>query len=473
MLEGLLGFVGAHPVITAAILVALIFDFTNGFHDSANAIATVVATKVLTPLQAVSMAAVFNFVGPFVFSFTVAATVGAGIIQIGTLSPELLPALVLGAVLGAILWNLITWYSGLPSSSSHALIGGLIGAGLAAAGPAGIVMPTWSEIVNIGRVALLGAVGGILGGVVAWVLSRTHWPRGLLWPTTAVGALAMGGLYYHANALPPEVWKKIIEYVLTMATMLLLGAIAGAVLWAATQQRMDWTLLPGFAIFGACLALIVATINKSLALGGITKTVLFMVVSPILGFFVGFLVSSAVAWIAIKQEAGRVASGSKRAQLVSSAFAALMHGTNDAQKTMGVITVLLIATGTIAASVKSLEPPVWVVLASAGAMGLGTLFGGWRIIRTMASRITHLTPIQGFSAEVGGGVVLVGMAQAGIPVSTTHAMAGSIMGVGATRRATAVRWGIGRRIVGAWLLTIPASAIVAFATYSVLRAGGV
>jgi PiT family inorganic phosphate transporter len=468
----LLAFVLAHPLITATIAVALAFDFTNGFHDSANAIATVVATKVMTPLQAVSMAAVFNFVGPFLFSFTVAATVGTGIVNVAAVGPGGVTTLVLGAVLGAILWNLATWYFGLPSSSSHALIGGLIGAALAAAGPAAVVLPTWPEILAIGRFAVVGAVGGVAGAVAAWGLSRTHWPRPALWPTTIVGAVAMGLVYFHATGAPVATWQKIVEFSLTMATMLLLGAIAGAVLWAATQQKMSLRLLPGFAFFGAALSLIVGTIDKTLAMGGLTKTVLFMVVSPILGFFVGYLVMSAVSWIALEQDPSTVSSGSKRAQLFSSAFAALMHGTNDAQKTMGVITVLLLATGVIASAGKTLAPPVWVILASAAAMGLGTLFGGWRIIRTMAARITHLTPIQGFSAEIGGGVVLVGMAQAGIPVSTTHAMAGSIMGVGATKRSSAVRWAVGRRIVGAWILTIPAAALVAFVTFLVLRALG-
>jgi PiT family inorganic phosphate transporter len=173
-----------------------------------------------------------------------------------------------------------------------------------------------------------------------------------------------------------------------------------------------------------------------------------------------------VSWFALDLEPGRVHAGSKKAQIFSASFYALMHGTNDAQKTMGIIAVLLIAGGAISATGGSaLDIPIWVFLASATAMGLGTLFGGWRIIKTMASKITHLTPIQGFSAETGGGVVLVGMAQAGIPVSTTHAITASIMGVGATKRASAVSWGMGRRIVGAWVLTIPAAAVVAFASY--------
>ena len=185
-------------------------------------------------------------------------------------------------------------------------------------------------------------------------------------------------------------------------------------------------------------------------------------------FFAGFLTMSAISWVALNADPSKVSSGSKRAQLFSSAFYALTHGTNDAQKTMGIIAALLVATGVVAGG-KAFTVPTWVILASATAMGLGTLFGGWRIIRTMASKITHLTPIQGFAAETGGGVVLVGMAQAGIPVSTTHAITASIMGVGATKRASAVSWGMGRRIVGAWILTIPAAAIVGFVSYFVVR----
>ena len=468
MLEGLWSFVADHPFITGAILVALIFDFVNGFHDSANAIATVVATKVLTPAQALAMAAVFNFIGPFVFSLAVATTIGKGIIQADHISAALLPSVIFGALVGAILWNLITWYVGLPSSSSHALVGGLIGAALAAVGPAGIVMPTWNEVLGIGKFVGYGVAGGLVGGVVALGWSRLKLPRAFFTILAVLGALALGTLYYVKHATPHlgDV-KKVLEYAMTLFTMLFLGAIVGGVLWVASQQKMTPRLVPGFAFFGACLALVIAVLGEALKLGGITKTVLFMVVSPVLGFFAGFLFSSAIQWFALRRDPGKVATASKRAQVASASFYALTHGTNDAQKTMGIIGVLLIAAGALsqAPGAKTLDIPTWVILASAAAMGLGTLFGGWRIIKTMASKITHLTPIQGFAAETGGGVVLVGMAQAGIPVSTTHAITASIMGVGATKRASAVRWGVGRRIVGAWMLTIPASAAVAFACY--------
>src|SRR5581483_6750510 len=409
-------FVMAHPFVTGTILVALAFDFVNGFHDSANAIATVVATKVLTPAQALAMAAAFNFIGPFVFSLAVATTVGKGIIVSGNIPSGELTAVILAALAGAIVWNLITWYVGLPSSSSHALVGGLIGAALAAVGPAGIVMPTWDEVVGIGKFVVFGALGGAAGALLAWGLSRLRLPRGLLGPMGFAGALGLGVLYYNTHALPGSDIKKVLDYSLTGLTMVFLGFVSGMVLWAASQEKMSLRLMPGFALFGACVSLVIAVLVNALVLGGVTKTVLFMVVSPILGFFAGFLMMSAVAWFAWKREPHAVSAGSKRAQLFSSAFYALTHGTNDAQKTMGIIAVLLIAAGAVSA--KEFSVPTWVILASAAAMGLGTLFGGWRIIRTMASRITHLTPIQGFAAETGGGVVLVGMAQAGIPVST-------------------------------------------------------
>jgi PiT family inorganic phosphate transporter len=465
MFEGLWGFIVDHPFITATIFAALAFDFVNGFHDSANAIATVVATKVLTPLQAVIMAGFFNFIGPFVLGTAVAATVGKGIIHSTKIDPAILPGIVFAALVGAIVWDLITWYVGLPTSSSHALVGGLIGAGLAAVGPSSVVLPTWEEALGVSEFAILGALGGGLGAFVAFGLSRVKLPRPLMAPMGFAGAIGFGVLYWSNHSFPG--WadvKGVLEYLMPMFAIVFLGTVAGIVLWAATQQPMSLRLLGGFAVFGACLALVVVTLTGTVPMGGVTKTLVFMVVSPVLGFFSGFLLASAVAWVVRKQDPAIVSSGSKRAQLFSSAFYALTHGTNDAQKTMGIILVLLIAAGA-ASGTGDFDIPTWVIIASAGAMGVGTLFGGWRIVQTMAGRITHLTPAQGFAAETGGGVVLVGMAQAGIPVSTTHAISSSIMGVGATKRTSAVRWGVGRRIVGAWVLTIPASAIVAFATY--------
>ncbi|MGB5089829.1 MAG: inorganic phosphate transporter [Nitrososphaeraceae archaeon] len=315
--------------VYVAISAALFFDFVNGFHDSANSIATVVGTRVLRPLYAVGIAAVANFAGPFIFGTAVAATVGKGIIQPSFSTVDVIFA----GLIGAIVWDLVTWYFGLPSSSSHALIGGLIGSALLA------------------------------GGTSALVFS------------------------------------------------------------------------------------------------GIEKTLLFIPVSPGLGFGVAFGVAIAVMYFFRNQTASRVNRIFGRLQVFSSIFFSLTHGANDGQKTMGVITALLIAGGMLDSA--SFVVPYEVILVAASAIALGTFFGGWRIVKTMAFKLTSLRPYQGFCAETGGGVILTSMAWLGIPVSTTHAIAGAIMGVGATKRLSAVRWGIGKRIVYAWIITIPASAAVA------------
>jgi PiT family inorganic phosphate transporter len=315
--------------VYAAISAALFFDFVNGFHDSANSIATVVGTRVLRPLYAVGIAAVANFAGPFIFGTAVAATVGKGIIQPSFSTVDVIFA----GLIGAIVWDLVTWYFGLPSSSSHALIGGLIGSALLA------------------------------GGTSALVFS------------------------------------------------------------------------------------------------GIEKTLLFIPASPGLGFGVAFGVAIAVMYFFRNQTASRVNRIFGRLQVFSSIFFSLTHGANDGQKTMGVITALLIAGGMLDST--SFVVPYEVILAAASAIALGTFFGGWRIVKTMAFKLTSLRPYQGFCAETGGGVILTSMAWLGIPVSTTHAIAGAIMGVGATKRLSAVRWGVGKRIVYAWIITIPASAAVA------------
>ena len=314
--------------IAVAISAALFFDFVNGFHDSANSIATVVGTRVLRPLYAVGIAAIANFAGPFIFGTAVAATVGKGIIQPSFSTVDVIFA----GLIGAIIWDLVTWYFGLPSSSSHALIGGLIGSGLVAGGTSALVAP------------------------------------------------------------------------------------------------------------------------------GIEKTLTFLVVSPALGFSCAFGIALLVMYFFRNQTSSHVNKLFGRLQICSSIFFSLTHGANDGQKTMGVITALLIAGGFLDS--QSFVVPVEVVLASAVAIALGTFFGGWRIVKTMAFKLTSLRPFQGFCAETGGGVILTSMAWLGIPVSTTHAIAGAIMGVGATKRLSAVRWGIGKRIVYAWIITIPASAAV-------------
>ena len=327
--------------VIITIILALLFDFINGFHDSANAIATVVATKVLSPLKAVTMAAIFNLIGPLVFGTAIATMIGKGIIDIEIVNVNLIFA----TLTGAVLWDLITWYLGLPTSSSHALVGGLIGAGIAAAGTGSV----------------------------------------------------------HAS--------------------------------------------------------------------GVEKIVLFMVVSPIIGLVIGFLFALLIMRTFRKYHPSRINKYFRRLQLFSSAFYSLTHGTNDAQKTMGIIALLLVAEGiSVPVSEASLPIPLWVIVSCAAAIGLGTFFGGWRIVKTMAQRVTRLRPYQGFCAETSSGIVLALMAQWGIPVSTTHVISSSIMGVGATVKLSAVRWGIARKIVGAWILTIPMAALISAFAFWIIEA---
>lgn len=320
-------------VVIMLVTLALLFDFMNGFHDAANSIATVVSTGVLKPGQAVAFAAFFNFIAIFVFHLSVATTIGKNIVQPGIVDTHV----VFGALCGAIAWNVITWWYGIPSSSSHALIGGIVGAVIAKAG---------------------------------------------------VGALLAAG---------------------------------------------------------------------------ILKTVLFIFVSPTLGFLLGSLMMVAVAWICRRQRPVRVDGWFRRLQLVSAGAYSLGHGGNDAQKTIGIIWMLLIATGYTAAADKS--PPTWVIVSCYAAIGLGTLFGGWRIVKTMGQRITKLKPVGGFCAETGGAMTLFLATALGIPVSTTHTITGAIVGVGSTRSASAVRWGVAGNIVWAWIFTIPAAAFMAALAY--------
>lgn len=327
--------------IIFTIILALFFDFINGFHDSANAISTVVATKVLSPAKAVGMAAVGNLIGPLFFSTAIAATIGKGIINLNLVpNNDMLVMMIFSALVGAVVWDLITWYLGLPTSSSHALVGGLVGAGLVA----------------IGR-----------------------------------------------------------------------GSVNSA---------------------------------------GVETIVAFMVLSPIIGMVAAFILTVVIIRTFYKVSPTRINVYFKKLQLCSAFFYSVTHGTNDAQKTMGIITVLLVAYGSIA----TFSVPLWVILICQISISLGTFFGGWRIVKTMAQKITKLRPYQGFCAETSGGLVLASMAWLGIPVSTTHVISASIMGVGATDKLSAVRWGMARKIVGAWILTIPASAIMAALTYVIVSA---
>jgi PiT family inorganic phosphate transporter len=320
------------PILIALIGVALAFDFLNGLHDAANSIATIVSTRVLRPQYAVMWAAFFNFVAFMFFGAHVAQTVGVGIVAADVVDARV----IFGALMGAISWNLITWWGGIPSSSSHALIGGLIGAGVAKAGGVAVV-----------------------------------------WP-------------------------------------------------------------------------------------GVIKTASAIVLSPLTGFFLALMLVLMVSWLLVRAMPSAVDSSFRRLQFISASLYSLGHGGNDAQKTMGIIAVLLFSQGHLG---SEFYVPFWVMISCYAVMGLGTLVGGWRIVKTMGSKITRLTPMQGFCAETGGAITLFGATYLGIPVSTTHTITGSIVGVGAARKVSAVRWNVATNIVMAWIITLPATAFAGAAFY--------
>jgi inorganic phosphate transporter, PiT family len=326
--------------ILLLIAVALVFDFINGFHDAANSIATVVSTRVLTPAKAVMWAAFFNFVAAFGFGTAVAQTVGAGMVDLKVVTFTVIFA----GLIGAIVWDLITWYWGLPTSSSHALFGGYAGAAVAKAGFSAVIVAGW------------------------------------------------------------------------------------------------------------------------------TKTLAFIVIAPIVGLSVGWLLMVGSLWVFRGASPRRVDSFFRRMQLVSAAGFSLMHGANDAQKTMGIIAGALVTGGFLELQDGKLPVPLWVILIAHTAIGLGTLSGGWRIIKTMGSKITKLQPIGGFSAETGAALAIYIATMLGVGISTTHTITGAIVGVGSTRRLSAVRWGVAGQIVWAWLLTIPASAVIGAMTYGLVSA---
>ena len=331
-------------LIVFIIGIALVFDFTNGFHDSANSISTVVSTKVLSPRNAVAFAAFFNFIAAFGFGVAVASTISK-IVELNYVQIGVIPYIVLGALIGAISWNLITWFFGLPTSSSHALIGGLTGSGISAAGLAAI---KWS---TVGQVAL------------------------------------------------------------------------------------------------------------------------FMVISPVIGLTCGFLFMAAILNITKNANKQTTETHFKRLQLFSAAAYSFSHGTNDAQKTMGIIVPLLFSIGYFGAVAdpNHLPVPIWVILIAHAAIALGTLSGGWRIVKTMGYKITRLRPVHGFAAEAAGASTIIGASVVGIPVSTTHIICTSIMGVGTTMGASTVKWGVARTIMWAWILTIPISALIGFVAFAVIR----
>jgi PiT family inorganic phosphate transporter len=329
------------------IAVALIFDYTNGFHDAANSIATVVSTRVLSPAVAVTWAAVFNFVAFAILGTRVAKTIGGDLVRIELVQPDLRLYMLLAGVIGAIVWNIITWYVGLPTSSSHALIGGYGGAAMA-------------------------AYGGVIG-----ILKSEGW----------------------------------------------------------------------------------------------IKTLIFIVASPVIGMTLGAILMVAVFWIFRRASPSRVDGIFRKGQLFSAAAYSLGHGGNDAQKTMGIITAVLVAGGLLGSGPggKLPEIPLWVVLSAHAAIALGTLSGGWRIVHTMGARITKLKPVGGFCAETAGAIALFGATLAGIPVSTTHTITGAIIGVGSIRRLSAVKWGVARRIVWAWVLTIPMAGLIAALSFWIIN----
>ena len=325
-------------IVIGLIAVALSFDFINGFHDAANSIATVVSTRVLSPGQAVVWAAFFNFVAAFTFGTAVAKTMGKGMIDIS----QVTFAVIFGGLIGAIVWDLITWYFGLPTSSSHALIGGYAGAAVAKAGPTVIIASGW------------------------------------------------------------------------------------------------------------------------------TKTLIYIILAPLMGLVLGLLIEVSIFWLCRRTSPLRVDRIFRRLQLVSAAAYSLGHGTNDAQKTMGIIAGVLFTAGYL----KVFAIPTWVILTAHTAIGLGTLTGGWRIIHTMGSKITKLQPVGGFAAETAGAITLFIASHLGIPVSTTHTITGAIVGVGATRRLSAVRWGVAGQIVWAWVLTIPMAGLIGAVTFWLVRLAG-
>ncbi|NOG69939.1 inorganic phosphate transporter [Roseicella sp. DB1501] len=329
----------ALPLLYGLVAVALLFDFLNGLHDAANSIATIVSTRVLRPQYAVLWAAGFNFIAFLFFGLHVAQTIGTGIVEASVIDPRV----IFGALVGAIAWNLVTWRFGIPSSSSHALVGGIVGAGTAKAG-------------------------------------------------------------------------------------------IGAIVWS-----------------------------------GLGKTLLAIVLSPALGLLLALLLVLVVSWVFSRSTPFAVDSTFRILQFGSASLYSLGHGGNDAQKTMGIIAVLLYSQGMLEGG---FHVPLWVVLACQAAMAFGTLFGGWRIVHTMGSRITRLTPMQGFCAETGGAITLFLATELGVPVSTTHTITGAIIGVGTARRASAVRWGVAGNIVVAWVVTMPAAAAIAAAAYLLAGLGG-
>ncbi|MEA3166115.1 MAG: inorganic phosphate transporter, PiT family [Thermoplasmata archaeon] len=460
------------PFLLFVVAVALLFDFYNGLHDAANSIATVVATRALPVWGALIMASFFNFLGAFAGT-AVAAAIGKGLIEPSVVTTQV----VLAALLGAIFWSVLTVILGIPISSSQSLIGGLLGAGLAAAGFGAIQTPPEGELALLGAILAQGAVAGAVAGLIVAFATRTKWLTGLLIGGAVGSAVFLVGHILGDIYLPSTV-------LVAVALGALLGLVVG--LLRPGANKAGWILLGIFAFGFAAMALtmlagtagwiahlddglrgLLAHVGlspsyhvlhvKTLVLHKLTATILFIAYSPFIGFCLAFGMLTFVTWAVHHLAPGRVNRVFRYMQIGSSSFYSHGHGRNDAQKTMGVITALLVANGKL----TSFDVPFEVVVACGVAIALGTLIGGHRIVKTMGGKLTHLDPTQGFASETSSAIVLTFLADKGVPVSTTHSITGSILGVGTYRRASAVSWGVARRIVTAWIITIPLAAGVA------------
>lgn len=384
-------------ILIIGIAIALIFNFLNGLHDAANSISTIVATKVLTPIQAVCLAAFFNLIGPLFFTTAIAKTIGKGIITPGWLTLEV----IIVGILVASFWIYATAYIGIPISSTHAMIGGLIGTAVAYGGIDVVILPSLSLI---GGVILYGIIGGIIGAIFLTGLAKIKDEPDIK------SYLGIGGLFGFVFTIP------------------------------------------------LCIIL------QVLPISGLLGIILFIVISPSLGFAGAFLFGCLTIRLCRNQDQRLMNKIFNKLQIVSASFYSIGHGSNDAQHAMGIITAMLVTAGVL----SDFQVPLWVILTSSAAISLGTLTGGWKIVQTMAKRITHLRPYQGFCAETGGGLVLLFVTIFGVPVSSTHAISGCIMGVGATQGSAAVQWSIVRQIVTAWIITIPLTATCAYLVYMII-----
>jgi len=385
-------------ILILGIGVALLFNFLNGLHDAANSISTIVATRVLTPVRAIILASFFNLIGPLFFTTAIAKTIGKGIISPGWLTIE---GIIVG-ILIACFWIYATAYIGIPISSTHAMIGGLIGTAVAIGGIEAVILPSLG---TIGELILFSLAGASTGAVL----------------------LASIAIY------------KREEYI---SHYLKIGAFFG---------------------FIFCIPLCI--ILHILPISGLLAIVLFILISPSLGFAVAFLLSCAVIRTSRNRDHNKMNAIFNRLQIVSASFYSIGHGSNDAQHAMGIITAMLVSAGVLTDFVV----PLWVILISTAAISLGTLTGGWKIVQTMAKKITNLRTYQGFCAETGGGLVLLFVTLFGVPVSSTHAISGCIMGVGATQGSAAVQWSLVRKIVMAWFITIPLTAVCAYLVFILLK----